>query len=89
MDPLKENTSQAERGHREPRTRLPTQPLDPERAFCGKAHVFQAGTNQDGPQPCSLFPVNATEQGGQNSFCLACLWILAPPSRGSSIMLGC
>ena len=73
MDPLKENTSQRERGHRELRTRLLVQVLDLVNAFCGKAHVFQVGTNQEGLQPRSSRPVNAAEGGGQNSFCLACL----------------
>ena len=77
MDLLKENTSQRERGHREPRTVLPTQVLDLVSAslhvlLCGEAHVFQVGTNWDGPQHCSLLPVNTAEWGGQDSFCLAC-----------------
>lgn len=66
MDLLKENTIQRERGHREPRTVLPTQVLDLVCAslhvlLCGKACVFQVGTNWDGPQHCSLLPVNTAE----------------------------
>lgn len=66
MDPLKENTSLKERGHREPRTVLPAQVLDLVRAslhvlLCGKAIVSQVGTNRDGPRHCSLLPVNTAE----------------------------
>lgn len=74
--------SQRERGHREPMTRLLTPLLDPVCTFFGKSMCFWLAQT-------SLFPVNAIGQGGQNPFCFACLWILAPPPSCSSIKSGC
>lgn len=87
MDPLKENTSRRERDPREPRTRLPTQSW-PCTCICGKACVFQVGTDQDSPWPCSLFPVNAVSQEVKTLWLGLFVAASSTPS-GSSLTLGC